>query len=125
MSHGRLHIVALEKALKQNSAFLKSIATCKSNQNRRKLIQKASNREISVLQKLLSAFIFGDIGVSKHFQNKIKQKRRQHRILVKKFTKIKRDKQELKNNLLKISPILPLFIKFITAKKSAKKKKHD
>ena len=115
MPSSRLHILKLQKLLQANKPFLKSIAHSKTHPKRRSILKQAKNIQLRLLQQLLSAFIRQEIAVSKHFETRVK-KSKKFKFLITHFTKIK-SQQHLRENLLTVSSILPLFVKFILKKR--------
>ena len=115
----KLHILSLKKNLENNRYFLKSISKCKTGKKCKNLISKASKSELTVLQHLLSAFVRGEIEVTKQFHSCIK-KTRKYNLITQHFAKIN-SKKTLRDNLLQIASALPIFIKFILKKPSVSK----
>ena len=68
-----------------------------------------------MLQKLLTLFLRGEIGVTPQLISRIKRSK-QLNFIEQNFSKIKAD-PHLRSNLLKIAPILHLFVKVILKKK--------
>ena len=115
----KLHILSLKKNLENNKYFLKSISKCKTGKKCKNLISKATKSELTVLQHLLSAFVRGEIEVTKQFHSRIK-KTRKYNLITQHFAKIN-SKKTLRDNLLQIASALPIFIKFILKKPSVPK----
>ena len=113
----KLHILSLQKDLKQHKPFLKSIANSKTPHQRRLKIKQANKSELKVLQRLLCAFSRQDIGISKHLLTRLKQTKK-HNFILTHFQKLN-SQTNLKNNLLKIASVLHLFLKLIFKKPSA------
>ena len=111
----KLHILSLKKNLKNNKHFLKSISKCKTE----KKCKNLSKSELTVLQHLLSAFVRGEIEVTKQFHSRIK-KTRKYNLITQHFAKIN-SKKTLRDNLLQIASALPIFIKIILKKPSVPK----
>ena len=115
----KLHILSIKKDLENNKNFLKSIAKCKTGKQCKRVINKASKNQLTVIQHLLSAFVRGDIEVSKQFHTQVK-KSKKYNLITQNFVKIK-SKKSLRENLLQVAVALPIFIKFILKKpRSAK-----
>ena len=110
----KLHILSIKKDLENNKNFLKSIAKCKTGKQCKRVINKASKNQLTVLQHLLSAFVCGDIEVSKQFHTQVK-KSKKYNLITQNFVKIK-SKKSLRENLLQVAVALPIFIKFILKK---------
>ena len=108
----KLHILSIKKNLENNKKFLKTIAKCKTG--KQLLINQATKNQLTTLQLLLSAFVRGDIEVSKQFHNQVK-KSKKYNLITQHFAKIK-SKKSLRENLLQVAVALPLFIKFILKK---------
>ena len=115
----KLHILSLKKDLENNKLFLKSISKCKTGKNCNRLINKASKSELTVVQHLLSAFVRGDIEVTKQFHSRIK-KTKKYNLITKHFAKIN-SKKTLRDNLLLVASALPIFVKFILKKPNVQK----
>ena len=87
---------------------VKSIASI--NLSKRKLIlQKASEKELRILQKILTLFVRGEIGVTHQLITRLRKSRKLSWI-EQTFSKIKKD-PNLKKNILKLSPVIHLFAK--------------
>ena len=110
----KLHILSLAKDLKQNKPFLKSLAQGKNPHRKRSILKSASNRQLKLLQRLICSFIRGDISISAQ-QHKRLKKSKKYNFVVKHFTKLN-TKQNLRQSLLHINPLLPLFIKVLLKK---------
>ena len=110
----KLHILSLKKDLENNKLFLKSISRCKTGKNCKRLINKATKSELTVVQLLLSAFVRGDIEVTRQFHSRIK-KTKKYNLITKHFAKIN-SKKTLRDNLLLVASALPIFVKFILKK---------
>ena len=112
-----LHILSFQNKLREHKPFLKSLLS--QNLSKRKLIiQKASNKELRLLQKLLTLFVRGEIGVSPQFLSKLKTAKKLS-FIEENFEKIKSN-PNLRNHLLKLVPVLHLFAK-TTLKKNGTK----
>ena len=114
MAPTRIHILALQKNLKANKSFLKSIAKAKTHPKRKLIIKQATPIQLKTLQHLISAFIRREIPVSKSFENRVK-KSKKLKYLLTHFTKIN-SRQDLQHHLLEVTSVLPIFIKFILKK---------
>ena len=110
----KLHILSIKKNLENNKNFLKTIAKCKTGKQCKRVINQATKNQLTTLQLLLSAFVRGDIEVSKQFHNQVK-KSKKYNLITQHFAKIK-SKKSLKENLLQVAVALPIFIKFILKK---------
>ena len=114
MSPARIHILALQKNLKENKSFLKSIANANTRPKRKLIIKQATTNQLKVLQHLISAFLRHEIPVSKHFESRVK-KSKKLKFLVAHFTKTN-SRQDLRQHLIQVTSLLPIFIKFILKK---------
>ena len=114
-----LHNLAFQNQLRENRPFLKSLLSQQLSK-RKLIIQKASNKELRLLQKLLTFFVRGEIGVTSQFLKKLKTAKKLS-FIEENFDKI-RVNTELRNQLLKLVPILNLFAK-VTLKKNGTKQK--
>ena len=107
MSDG-INSLKFQNTLKQNKEFLKSL-TCKSLFKRKVILQKATNKEIKLLQKLLVLFSRGHIGVTQQVISRL-QKSKKLSFIEQSFSKIKKD-SDLKKKIVKLSPVIHLFAK--------------
>ena len=110
----KLHILALQKLLKEHKLFLTAIARCKTPHQRRTKVQKATKKELNVVQQLICAFLRQEIGISKYFLSRLKRTKK-YNIIVKHFQKLGSAKN-LRENLIHIANVLPLFIRVILKK---------
>ena len=109
-----LHILSFQQKLKAEKQFLQSLL-CKKIARRKLILEKASNKQVHLLQKLLVLFVRGDIEVQTHFINRLKRSKKL-RFVEEKFNKVKKD-PDLKKNLISLVSVLPLFVKIIFKKK--------
>ena len=116
MSKG-LHILSFRNKLEQHRKFLKLLQSPKIS-TRKLILQKASDKELRVIQKLLTLFLRGEIGVTQHFLNRLKRTKKLN-FIEEKFNKIRPD-PNLRVNLLKLAPLLHLFIKVVVKKNGSK-----
>ena len=112
MSAG-LHILGFRKELEKNKSFLKSLL-CQSATKRRFIIEKAKKGELRVLQKLLCYCLRDEIEISQALYNHIKQTKKLG-FIQQNFQKITANPQ-LRGNLLKLVPLIHLFVKRILKK---------
>ena len=110
-----LHILAFAKKLKDSKEFLQSLL-CKKVQKRRLLLQKASPKQLKLLQKLCSLHVRGELPITPQVFARIKNSKKLG-LLETKFKKITAD-PNLKQNLLALAPILHLLVRVIQPKKS-------
>ena len=104
----RLHILSFQNRLKEEREFLKSLL-CRQVSRRRLILNKATSKQLHLLQKLLTLFVRGEIGVSNHFVNRIKRSKKLN-FIEQKFHKIQSN-PNLKQHLVSLAPILHLFVK--------------
>ena len=116
MSKG-LHILSFRNRLAQHKKFLKLLQSPKIS-TRKLIIQKASDKELRVVQKLLTLFLRGEIGVTQHFLNRLKRTKKLA-LIEENFEKIRPD-LNLRNKLLKLAPLLHLFVKVVLKKNGSK-----
>lgn len=116
MSKG-LHILSFRNKLHQHRKFLKLLRSPKVT-IRKLILQKASGKELRIIQKLLTLFLRGEIGVTQHFLNRLKRTKKLN-FIEEKFDKIRPD-PKLRENLLKLAPVLHLFIKVVLKKNGPK-----
>ena len=109
MANG-LHILGFQNQLKKNKPFLKSLL-CLKLSKRRLIIEKASPKELQTLQKLLSYCLRGEIDISQELYNRINRSKKLS-FIQQNFRKIAPHPQ-LRGNLLKLAPLLHLFVKRI------------
>ena len=111
---GRLHILAFQNRLKEEREFMKSLL-CRQVGKRRLILEKASSKQLHLLQKLLTLFVRGDIGVTNQFLNRMKRSRKLN-FIEQKFHKI-HSNPNLRQHLVSLAPVLHLFVKIILKKK--------
>ena len=112
MSKG-LHILSFRNKLAQHKRFLKLLQSPRIS-TRKLILQKASDQELRVVQKLLSLFLRGEIGVTQHFLSRLKRTKKLA-FIEENFEKIRPD-PNLRANLLKLAPLLHLFVKVVLKK---------
>ena len=116
MSKG-LHILSFRNKLTQHRKFLKLLQSPKIS-TRKLIIQKASDKELRLIQKLLTLFLRGEIGVTQHFFNRLRRTKKLA-FIEENFEKIRPD-PNLRANLLKLAPLLHLFVKVVLKKNGPK-----
>ena len=116
MSKG-LHILSFRHKLNQHRNFLKLLQSPKLS-TRKLIIQKASNTELRLIQKLLTLFLRGEIGITQPFLNRLKRTKKLG-FIEENFEKIRPD-PHLRDKLLKLAPLLHLFVKVIIKKNGSK-----
>ena len=116
MSKG-LHILSFRNKLAQHKRFLKLLQSPRIS-TRKLILQKASDQELRVVQKLLSLFLRGEIGVTQHFLSRLKRTKKLA-FIEENFEKIRPD-PNLRANLLKLAPLLHLFVKVVLKKNGSK-----
>ena len=116
MSKG-LHILSFRNKLGQHRKFLKLLQTPKVS-TRKLIIQKASNKELRLVQKLLTLFLRGEIGITQHFFNRLRRTKKLN-FIEENFDKIRPD-PNLRANLLKLANLLHLFVNVVLKKNGPK-----
>ena len=99
----RLHILSFRKELENNKSFLKSLL-CQDLSRRRFVLEKAKNKELRLLQKLLCYCLRGEIEISQALYNRI-NKSKKLPFIEQNFQKIKPN-PKLKNIILKLAPLI-------------------
>ena len=112
MPHG-IHILKFQQTLQQHRNFLKSLVT-NSLSKRKLILQKATEKEIKLVQKLLVLFNRGEIGVTQQLISRLNKSRKLNYI-EQTFSKIKKD-PNLRKNILKLLSVIHLFAKAILKK---------
>ena len=107
---GMLHILSFQKNLQEEKKFIKSLV-CRSLVKRRLILEKATPKQLRLIQKLLALFLRGEIGVTAQFLNRIKRSKKLP-FLEQYFNKIHSD-PNLRQHILSLASILHLFIKII------------
>ena len=108
-----LHILGFQNKLKENKPFLKSLL-CQRLSKRKLIIEKASPKELQILQKLIIYCLRGEIEITKELYNQINRSKKLP-FIEQNFRKIAPQPQ-LRHNLLKLLPLLHLFVKRILKK---------
>ena len=67
-----LHILAFQHLLRGEQKFIRSLV-CRSVAKRRLILEKATPKQLRLIQKLLTLFLRGEIGVTQHFLNRLKR----------------------------------------------------
>ena len=111
---GTLHILSFLNILREEKQFIKSLL-CRSLTKRRLILEKASSKQLRLIQKCLTLFIRGEIGVTRQFLHRIKRSKKLT-FLEQKFNKIRSD-PHLRQHILSLASILHLFCKVILKKK--------
>ena len=103
-----IHILKFQNTLQQHKKFLKSLTT-NSHYRRKFIIENATGKELRLLQKILTLFLRGDIGVTQALISRLKKSNKLS-FIEQTFSKIKKD-PELRKKILKLNPIIHLFAK--------------
>ena len=103
-----LHILSFQKKLSTARNFLQSLL-CRQLHKRKLLLEKASGKELRVLQYLLSCYVRGELPISSQVYGRIKRTKKLG-LLESHFQKIKFNPQ-LKKHLLSLASVLPNLIK--------------
>ena len=85
---------------------------------RKLIIQKASDKELRLIQKLLTLFLRGEIAVTQHFVNRLRRTKKL-KFIEENFDKIRPD-PNLRTSLLKLAPLLHLFVSVVLKKNGSK-----
>ena len=109
-----IHILKFQNTLHQHRDFLKSL-TSKSLFKRKVILQKATEKELHLLQKILTLFLRGEIGVTQQVITRLNKSRRLS-FIEQTFSKIKKD-PDLRKKILKLSSVIHLFAKATLKKK--------
>ena len=114
MSNSRLHILSFQNKLKEERGFLKSLLSQKLS-TRKLILGKASPKQLRVIQTLLSLICRGEIGVSPHFMARLRRSKKLN-FIEQRFKKIASD-PNLKQHLISIAGLLPMFVRLTLKKK--------
>ena len=109
-----IHILSFQQKLKAEKSFLQSLL-CKTIARRKLILEKASNKQLNLLQKLLVLFLRGEVGVTAHLVNKLKRSRKLA-FIEQNFNKIKKD-PDLRHKFLVLASVIHLFVRVILNKK--------
>ena len=109
----RLHILSFRKQLENNKSFLKTLL-CHDLAKQKFVLEKAKDKELRLLQKLLSYCLRGEIEISQALYNRI-NKSKKLPFIEQNFQKIK-PTPKLKNIILKLAPLIHLFVKRVLKK---------
>ena len=112
------HILSFQGALVQERKFLQSLL-CRSLSKRRLILDKATSKQLRVLQKLLVLCVRGEIPVTKCLVNRLK-KLRKLKFIEESFNKVTPD-SNLKKNILSLVSLIHLFINTVLKKEDKKK----
>ena len=109
-----IHILKFQNKLVESKDFLKSL-TSNSIFKRKVILQKATGKELHLLQKILVCFLRGEIGVTQQVITRL-NKSKKLSFIEQTFSKIKKD-PDLRKKLLKLAPVIHLFAKATVEKK--------
>ena len=109
-----LHILSFQQKLKAEKSFLQSLL-CKTIGRRKLILEKASNKQLNLLQKLLVLFLRGEVSVTSYLVNKLKRSRKLA-FIEQNFKKIKKD-PDLRHKFLVLASVIHLFVRVILNKK--------
>ena len=110
---GGLHILSFQNVLKGERDFIRSLV-CRSVAKRRLILEKATPKQLRLIQKLLVLFLRGEIGVTNQLLNRIKRSKKL-KFIEQNFNKIRSD-PKLRQNILSLASVLHLFVKIILKK---------
>ena len=105
-----VHILAIQKKLSDGRQFLRSLLSSKVRQ-RKFILEKATSKELKLLQTLICLFVKGEIPISQRCLNRLKHAKKLT-FLEANFKKIQSD-PHLRQNLKSLASILHLFIKVV------------
>ena len=108
-----LHILSLRQKLQSEKAFLKSLL-CQKVSKRKFLLEKASGKQLKLLQKLLVLFLRKEISITPQLYNRLKRSKKLA-FIEQKFSSVRKD-ADLRRNLLQLAPLIQLFVKLILKK---------
>ena len=110
---GGLHILSFQNVLRGEREFIRSLI-CRSIAKRRLILEKATPKQLRLIQKLLVLFLRGEIGVTNQLLNRIKRSKKL-KFIEQNFNKIRSD-PKLRQNILSLASVLHLFVKIILKK---------
>ena len=108
-----LHIISFQNILRGEQKFIRSLV-CRSVAKRRLILEKATSKQLRLIQKLLALFLRGKIGVTSQLLNRLKKSKKLS-FIENNFNKI-RSSPDLKKNILSIASVLHLFCKILLKK---------
>ena len=108
-----LHILSFQNILRGEQKFIRSLV-CRSVAKRRLILEKATSKQLRLIQKLLALFLRGKIGVTSQLLNRLKKSKKLS-FIENNFNKI-RSSPDLKKNILSIASVLHLFCKILLKK---------
>ena len=111
---GSLHILSFQKKLREERQFLQSLLS-KQPSKRKWILESAKDSQLRLLQKLITLFLRGEIPITPQIYSRIK-KSKKLAFIESKFNKIQPD-PKLREHILTLAPVLPLFLKVILQKK--------
>ena len=111
---GSLHILSFQKKLREERQFLQSLLS-KQPSKRKWILESAKDSQLRLLQKLITLFLRGEIPITPQIYSRIK-KSKKLAFIESKFNKIQPD-SKLREHILTLAPVLPLFLKVILQKK--------
>ena len=109
-----IHILKFQNKLVESKDFLKSL-TSNSIFKRKVILQKATGKELRLLQKILVSFLRGEIGVTQQVITRLNKSKKLF-FIEQTFSKIKKD-PDLRKKLLKLVPVIHLFARATLKKK--------
>ena len=110
---GGVHILSLQNILKQNKDFIRSLV-CRNVAKRRLILEKATSKQLRLIQKLLSLFLRREIGITSQLLSRIKKSKKLS-FIEHNFRKIRSD-PNLRKNILSLASVLHLFCKVLLKK---------
>ena len=108
-----LHILSFQNILRGEQKFIRSLV-CRSVAKRSLILEKATSKQLRLIQKLLALFLRGEIGVTSQLLNRLKKSKKLS-FIENNFNKI-RSSPDLKKNILSIASVLHLFCKILLKK---------
>ena len=70
-----LHILSFQNILRGEQKFIRSLV-CRSVAKRRLILEKATSKQLRLIQKLLALFLRGEIGVTSQLLNRLKKSKK-------------------------------------------------
>ena len=109
-----LHILAFQKILRGEQKFIRSLV-CQSVAKRRLILEKATPKQLRLIQKLLTLFLRGEIGVTNQLLNRLKRSKKLS-FIENNFNKI-HSNPNLRKTISSLASVLHLFCKILLKKK--------
>ena len=111
---GGLHILSFQNVLRGEREFIRSLI-CRSAAKRRLILEKATPKQLRLIQRLLTLFLRGEIGVTSQLLNCLKRSKKLS-FIENNFNKI-RSNPNLRKTISSLASVLHLFCKILLKKK--------